>query len=77
MSPELKELRSATCLESEIECFTSATWDCEVIIKSETASLETVLQTENLMQTEIWKGAREFWTKDFVVLKDKGLVLAI
>ena len=33
MSPELKESRSATCLELEIECYTSATQDCEVFIE--------------------------------------------
>ena len=77
MSPELKESRSATCLELEIECCTSVTQDCEVFAESETAPLETVPLTEELMQTEVLKGARDFTTKDFVVLKDKGLVLAI
>ena len=75
MSPELKELWSATCLELEIECCASATQDCEVFVKSETAPLETVLLTEELIQTEILKGARDFGTKNFVALKDKGLVL--
>ena len=28
------------------------------------------------MQTEVLKGTRDFGTKDFAVLKDKGLVLA-
>ena len=28
------------------------------------------------MQTEVLKGARDFWTKDFVSLKDSNLVLA-
>ena len=28
------------------------------------------------MQTEVLKGSRDFTTKDSVVLKDKGLVLA-
>ena len=42
MSPELKESRSATCLELEIACCTSATQDCEVFVESETAPSETV-----------------------------------
>ena len=53
-----------------------STQDCEVSGESETAQLETVPLTEELMQTEDLKGARDFGTKDFVVLKDKGLVLA-
>ena len=44
MSPELKESKSATCLELEIECCTSATQDCEVFVESETAPLETIPQ---------------------------------
>ena len=76
MSPELKESRSATCLQLETECCTSAKQDCEVFVESETAPLETVPLTEELMQTEVLKGARDFGTKDFVVLKDKYLVLA-
>ena len=76
MSPELKESRSATCLELEIECCTSATQDLDIFVESETAPLETVPLTEQLMQTEFLKGARDFGTKDFVALKDKGLVLA-
>ena len=76
MSPELKEPRSATSLELEIELCTSATQECEVFVESETAPLETVPLTEELMQTEVLKGARDFGTRDFVVLKDKGLVLA-
>ena len=75
MSPELKEARSVTCLELEIECCTSTTLDCEVFVESETATLETVPLTDELMQTEVRKGTRDFGTKDFVVLKDKGLVL--
>ena len=76
MSPELKESRSATCLELEIRCWTSATQDCEVFIESETAPLETVPLTEELMQIDVLRGGRDFGTKDFVALKDKGLVLA-
>ena len=76
MSLELKESSSATCLRLEIECCTNATQDCEVFVESETAPLETVPLTEELMQTEVLKGARDFGTKDFVVLKDKGLVVA-
>ena len=53
MSPELKEARSATCLELEIECCTSTTLDCEVFVESETATLETVPLTDELMQTEV------------------------
>ena len=67
MSPELKESRSITCLELEIECCTGATQDCEVFVESDTAPLETVPLTEELMQTEVLKGARDFGTKDFVV----------
>ena len=77
MSPEVKELRSATCLELEIECCTSATQDCDVFDESLTAPLETVPLTEELMQTEVLKGARDFGTKDFAVLKDEASVLAI
>ena len=76
MSPELKESRSATCLELEIGWWTSATQDCEVFIESETAPLETVPLTEELMQIDVLRGGRDFGTKDFVALKDKGLVLA-
>ena len=49
MSPELKESRSCTYLELEIECYTSAIQDCEVVIESEMAPLETVPLTEDLM----------------------------
>ena len=73
MSPELKESRSANCLELEKECCTSATQDCEVFVESESTPLETVPLTEELMQTEFLKGVRDFGTKGFVVLKDKGL----
>ena len=76
MLPELKESRSATCLELEIECCTTATQDCEIFVESENAPWETVPQSEELMQTEVSKGTRDFRTKDFVVLKDKGLLLA-
>ena len=76
MPLELKESRSATCLGLKIECCTNATQDCEVFVESETTPLETIPLTEELMQTEVLKGARDFGTKDFVVLKDKGLVVA-
>ena len=69
-------MRSATCLELEIGCCTSATQDCEVFVESESALSETVPLTEELMQTEVLRGDRDFGTKDFVALKDKGLVLA-
>ena len=73
MSPELKESRSATCLKLEIECCTSATRDFEVFLESETAPLETIPLTEELIQTKVLKGIRDFGTKDVVALKDKGL----
>ena len=76
MSPELKESRSTTCLELEIGCCTSATQDCEVFVESETAPLEIIPLTKELMQIEVLRGGRDFGTKDFVALKDKGLVLA-
>ena len=77
MSPELKEPRSATCLELEIGCCTSATQDCEVFVESETAPSEAVpLTNRRVMQIEILRGGRDLRTKDFVALKDKGLVLA-
>ena len=76
MSPKLNESRSATCLELEIGCCTSGTRDCEVFVESETASLKTVSLTEELMLTDVLRGDRDFGTKDFVALKDKGLVLA-
>ena len=76
MSLELKESRSATCLELEIGCCTSATQDCEVFAESETAPSETVPLTEELMQIEVLRGGRDFKTKDFITLKDKGLVHA-
>ena len=60
MSPELRESRSATCLELETECCTKTTQDCQVFTESETASLETVPLTEDLMQTEVFKGAIDF-----------------
>ena len=75
MSPELKESRSATCLQLETGCCTSATQDCKVFVESETAPLETVPLTEELMQIEVLKGGRDFGTNDFVALKDKCLVL--
>ena len=68
-------MRSATCLELEIGCCASATQDCEVFVESESALSETVPLTEELMQTEVLRGDRDFGTKDFVALKDKGLVL--
>ena len=76
MSPELKESRSATCLELEIGCCTSATQDCEVFAESETTPSEIVPLTEELMKIEVLKGGRDFKTKDFITLKDKGLVHA-
>ena len=76
MSPELKESRSATCLELEIGCCTSATQDCEIFVESQTAPLEIVPLTEELLQIEVLRSGRDFRTKDFVALKDKGLVLA-
>ena len=76
MSPELKESRSATCLELEIGCCTSAAQDCEVFAESETAPSEIVPLTEELMKIQVLKGGRDFKTKDFITLKDKGLVHA-
>ena len=76
MSPELKESRSTTCLELEIACCTSATQGSEVFVESETAPSETCPLAEELMQIEILRGGRDFGTKYFVALKDKGLVLA-
>ena len=48
-----------------------------MFVESESAPSETVALTEELMQTEVLKGARDFGTKYFVVLKGRGLVLAI
>ena len=80
MSPELKQSRWATCLELEIECcmcnVQSATQDCKVFTKSETAPLETIPLTEDSMQTEVLKDATDFGTKIFCSFKDKGLILA-
>ena len=76
MSPELKDFRSVTCLELKVVCCESATQNCEVFVESETAPLETVSLIEDLMQTKILKSVRDFRTKDVLVLKDKGLVLA-
>ena len=42
MSPEWKESRSTTCLELEIECYTSVTQDCKVFVEPETAPLGAV-----------------------------------
>ena len=75
MSLELKELRSATCLELEIGCCTSAGQDCGVFVEPDAPS-ETVPLTEELMQIAVLRGGRDFRTKDFVALKDKSLVLA-
>ena len=63
MSPEVKEARSATSLELLIECCTGETQDCEVFIEQETAPLESIPLTEDLMQTGVLKGARDFGTK--------------
>ena len=60
MSPELKESRSATCLELEIGCCTSATQDIEVFVELQTAPLDTVPLTKYLMQTELLRGDRDF-----------------
>ena len=49
---------------------TSATQDCGIFIE-----LKTVPLTDHLMKTEVLKSARDFGTKDFVLLKDKGLAL--
>ena len=76
MLPELKESKSATCLELEIVYCTSTTQDCEVFVESETAPSETVPLIEELMQIEVLRGGRDFGTKDLFALKDKGLVLA-
>ena len=76
MLPELKESKSATCLELEIVYCTSTTQDCEVFVESETAPSETVPLIEELMQIEVLRGGRNFGTKDFFALKDRGLVLA-
>ena len=73
---ELKESRSTTCLELEIKCCTDATQDCEVFIESKIVPLETDSLTEVLMQNEVRRGASDFGTKDLLVLKDKGLVVA-
>ena len=48
----------------DIECCTSATQDCEVCIELETASIETVPITEDLMQIQIFKDSKDFETKD-------------
>ena len=76
MSPELKESRSTTCLELKMGCCTSATQDCEVFVESKTAPSETVPPTEDLKQIEVLRGGRDFGSKDFVALRDKGLILA-
>lgn len=54
----------------------SATQDCKVFTKSETAPLETIPLTEDSMQTEVLKDATDFGTKIFCSFKDKGLILA-
>ena len=46
-----------------------------VFVESETAPLETVPLTGELMQIEVLRGGRDFGTKDFVALKDNGLAL--
>ena len=76
MLRELKESRSATCLKLESVCCTSATQDCEVFVEWETSPLETVPLTDELIQTQVLKGGRDFGTKGFVAWKKKGLVLA-
>ena len=73
---ELKESRSATCLGLEIKYCLFATKECEVFVKSETVSLETVPITKELMQNEVPGSARDFGSKCFLVLKDKDLVVA-
>ena len=73
---ELTESRSTTCLQLEIKCYTDATQDCEVFSESKIAPLETDSLTEELVQNEVRRGASDFGTKDLLVLKDKGLVVA-
>ena len=65
MSPELKESRSAPCLGLEIKCCTNATQDSEIFVESETVPLETVLLTEELMQTEVLKRCQRFQNQRF------------
>ena len=67
----IKKSKPATCLELGIGSRTSATQVCEVFIESKTAPLKTAPLTEDLMQTELSKGPRDFETKDFVDLKEK------
>ena len=57
---------SVTCLELEIACCRRVTQDSKLFAESETAPLETVPLTGELMQAEVLKGARDFGTKDFV-----------
>ena len=73
MLRELKESRSATCLKLESVCCTSATQDCEVFVEWETSPLETVPLTDELMQTQVLRGGRDFGTKGLVAWKQKGL----
>ena len=46
------------------------------IISRMTVPSETVSRREELMQIDVVRGSRDFRTKDFVALKNKGLVLA-
>ena len=57
---------SVTCLELEIACCRRVPQDSKLFAESETAPLETVPLTGELMQAEVLKGARDFGTKDFV-----------
>ena len=72
---ELKQSRSATCLGLEIKYCLFTTKECEVFVKSETVSLETVPITKELMQNEVQGSAGDFGSKCFLVLKDKDLVV--
>ena len=64
--------RSASCLELEIECCTSATQDSEVFVESETAPLKTVPLTEELIQTDVFKRHQRFRNQRFCCFKRQG-----
>ena len=75
-SYKIRSRKIEVCNLLRIRNSASATQDCGIFIELKTVPLKTVPLTDHLMQTEVLKSARDFGTKDFVLLKDKGLALA-
>ena len=74
-SYKIRSRKIEVCNLLRIRNSASATQDYGIFIELKTVPLKTVPLTDHLMQTEVLKSARDFGTKDFVLLKDKGLAL--